>query len=97
PWPGDLVAGALALDLSLSRPAPVAGEAAAPLMLGIRADLQDLSGHYDTLLFRGLQGELRADLPANEPLLASTPPLQLRLAALDPGIPLRNLQLALQY
>lgn len=43
PWPGDLVAGALALDLSLSRPAPVAGEAAAPLMLGIRADLQDLS------------------------------------------------------
>jgi hypothetical protein len=101
PWPGngDLLQGHIdaALQLQWQAQQDSLTEAGATRLTGsLDADLKALAGFYQNSFFRGFNTTVRADFDTARAFMFSTQPLQLQLDELDVGLPLRELDLAVQ-
>src|SRR5690606_11751345 len=57
----------------------------------------EIAGFYDDIFFRGLNGELRANVDMAEVFTIDTPPLALTIAGIDVGVPMDNLALNFRF
>jgi len=99
PYTWDLVLGSLdaGLQLQWEEVPATAGTAATTQLAGtVSASLAGVAGYYDSSLFHGLATTVTGEIDTAQPLLFGTPPLELRLAELDVGLPLQDLVLRLQ-
>ncbi|MGV3592550.1 MAG: YdbH domain-containing protein [Gammaproteobacteria bacterium] len=86
PFAFDVLAGSVAADASLQwREGVLVGD--------VTMELDELGGFYNDFFFRGLDGMLQADVDTAGVFPVSTPPLSLRAAGVDVGLPMENLRL----
>jgi len=86
PYPFDLFAGQLDMTTRLN------WDAEQVYMQG-RLRLSDVSGFYDTNLFRGLNSELLIDGPVDNLKLTAK---RFKIASVDVGLPIKNITFSLQ-
>lgn len=99
PYTWDLVLGTVeaGLQLQWQDVAATPQRAAGTQVTGsLTASLADVAGYYGASLFRGLATGLSGEIDTTRALPLATPPLQLGLAELDVGLPLRDLVLRVQ-
>lgn len=99
PFTWDLVLGNIDADLQLQWQDvtdTASGELTTQLTGTVAATLTGVAGYYGSSLFHGLATTFTGDIDTAQPLLIGTPPLELRLAGLDVGLPLQDLVLQLQ-
>lgn len=89
-WPPalELSAGSLRLEAKATLPAQ------GPVQAGVSMNLKDVAGLFDRSELQGLEGVLQLDLRSDTLELAIE---QLRIAQLNPGVPLQSLELRGNY
>lgn len=86
PYMFDVLAGRIAANADLQwRSGVLRGE--------VSGELHELGGFHADYFFRGLDGDLRANVDTAGTLPISTPPLTLTVAGVDVGLPMENLRL----
>jgi hypothetical protein len=91
PYPFDVLTGAVeALE------ADARWQPGGALTATIKGTLRDIGGAYETYVFSGLNGPIEAEMSFGDPFMLVTPPLSVKLANLDVGVPLTNLTLDFQ-
>ena len=88
PYNADVLAGSLQ-----GLAATVRWQKDAPMTANVHASLQEVGGFYESFFFSGLNGALEADLSFGDTLTLQVPPLALRLASIDVGVPIENVTL----
>lgn len=101
PWPAsfDLVQGSIDAGLQLqwaALPAADGGTASTAVRGTLQAGFKDVAGYYDSSFFRGFNAALHGSFDSTRAFMFDTAPLQLTLAELDVGLPLRQLSASLQ-
>jgi len=92
PWEADVVGGTLAAELDLAWQAGASGAVTGTL----NATFASVAGFYGSSFFRGLDLGFAAAVDTSATLPLTTAPMQLRVAELDVGLPLRNIVADLQ-
>ncbi len=86
PYPWDLVSGAWAADMALD---VTAGKEGWKYDGTLTQSVRSLAGHYNKIVFKGLDTDLSATISSDEGVAVS--PSSLSLALLDVGLPLEQL------
>ncbi|MDY6983483.1 MAG: YdbH domain-containing protein, partial [Pseudomonadota bacterium] len=85
PYMFDVLAGRIGANADLQwRNGELRGE--------VSGELHELGGFYADYFFRGLDGDLQANIDTTGALPISTPPLTLTIAGVDVGLPMENLR-----
>ncbi len=90
PYEFDLLTGTLTAELDVQLQAATQTTKAL-ISANMKATLKDVAGLYNSIFFRGLNGEIKGSIDNKDTFKLATPPLTLTIASVDIGMPIDKL------